>query len=172
MAEVRSTAAQPSPVAVLIDGRVGAADLDSNGHMNVARYTALFDQALETWIARHLDGLLSPASGVFVLEAHYRYERELREGAAYAVTGRLIAADDKRAHFLLRMDDRGRGQRAASAEILVIHVDMDSRRASPWPDGAARALARALAADAAGPAPRPRGCISLSRPLLVKGPPS
>ncbi|GIX17594.1 MAG: hypothetical protein KatS3mg119_1780 [Rhodothalassiaceae bacterium] len=148
MAEARSTAAQPAPQATLVDGCVGVADLDANGHMNVARYTALFDQALEAWITRHLDGLLPPTSGVFVLEAHYRYERELREGAGYAIRGRLIAADDKRAHFILRMDDQDRGQRAASAEILVIHVDMDSRRAAPWPAGPPpESLARAPAAE-------------------------
>ncbi len=165
----RSSAASRIDPSPLLEGRVEASDLDSNGHMNIARYTAVFDEALEVWIARQLGPLLPKTSGIFVLETHCRYERELREGAHFAIAGRLLAADDKRAHFLMRMTDLDRGQRAATAEILTIHVDLVTRRAAAWPAEIAARLADARIDPQAEPGWRPRGCIGFGRRLLKEG---
>jgi len=165
----RSSTASRIDTAHLVEGRVRSGDCDSNGHMNIARYTAVFDEALEVWIARHLGSLLPATSGIFVLETHCRYERELREGAPFAVVGRLLAADDKRAHFLMRMQDLDRGQRAATAEILTIHVDLTTRRATAWPDAVGARLAAARIGPQEEPAWRPRGCIGFGRRLLTQG---
>ncbi len=162
----RSSAASRIDSSHLVEGRVRASDCDSNGHMNIARYTAVFDEALEVWIARHLGSRLPATSGIFVLETHCRYERELREGAHFAVVGRLLAADDKRAHFLMRMQDLDRGQRAATAEILTIHVDLATRRAAVWPDAIRARLAAARIGPQEEPGWRPRGCIGFGRRLL------
>ncbi len=165
----RSSAASRLDPPHLLEGRVRAGDCDSNGHMNIARYTAVFDEALEIWIARNLDSLLPATSGIFVLETHCRYERELREGARFAVVGRLLAADDKRAHFLMRMQDLDRSQRAATAEILTIHVDLGTRRAAVWPDAIRARLAAVRIAPQDAHGWRARGCIGFGRRLLGQG---
>ena len=164
----RSSAASRLDPPHLLEGRVRAGDCDSNGHMNIARYTAVFDEALEIWIARHLGPLLPATSGIFVLETHCRYERELREGARFVIDGRLLAADDKRAHFLMRMQDLDRGQRAATAEILTIHVDLGTRRAAVWPDAIRTRLAAARIDPQDAQGWRPRGCIGLTRRLFAQ----
>lgn len=135
----------------LTRGRVEAQALDANGHMNVAAYTAVFDQAMEAWLKEHGLGVEPHAAdpgGVFVLESHVRYQRELRADEEYAVTGQLIACDEKRAHLFLRMRNLTRNLQAATCELLLIHVDLTSRHAAPWPETVHHRLIRALREDA------------------------
>jgi acyl-CoA thioester hydrolase len=110
--------------------------IDANGHMNLAYYVVLFDQATD---------LLYDALGVgqayrdvtgnstFTAETHTLYERELRAGERVRVTAHLLGADAKRLHYFHEMFHADRGHRVAAQELLALHIDMSSRRVAPFP---------------------------------------
>ena len=73
--------------------------IDYNGHMNLAYYTVLFDQATDLLfdvLGLGLDYRRDTQMGTFVAETHNRYERELLVGARVRVATQIVAADDKR----------------------------------------------------------------------------
>jgi acyl-CoA thioester hydrolase len=108
--------------------------IDFNGHMNVAYYLLAFDEASET-----LDAFLglSPEyrertnNGTFVGDIHITYLREVRQGDPLRITGRVIACDAKRMHYWLEMFHATEGFLAATAEFMMLHIDMSVRRVAP-----------------------------------------
>jgi acyl-CoA thioester hydrolase len=121
------------------DGYVGEVRpewIDHNGHMNLAYYTVLFDQATDRMFDVLDLGLAYRRRtdlGTFVTETHNRYERELLVGEKVSVAIQILFADDKRlhlAHEMFRLDD---GLRAATQELMFLHVDLKERRVAPFP---------------------------------------
>lgn len=108
--------------------------IDFNGHMNVAYYLLAFDKASET-----LDAFigLSPeyrektGNGTFAGDIHIAYRQELKEGDPIRMTGRVIACDSKRVHYWLEMFHATEGYLAATAEYMILHIDMSVRRVAP-----------------------------------------
>ena len=132
--------------------------IDRNGHMNLAYYLVVFDlgtDALFDTLDIGIAYTTRSGNSMFVVETHTLYERELREGERVAVASRLIGVDAKRLHFAHEMLRRADGKRAASLEVLALHVDARARRAAPFPDAVRERLARAAAAHAG--LARPRG---------------
>lgn len=134
--------------------------IDYNGHMNLAYYTVLFDQATDILfdeLGLGLDYRRDRQLGTFVAETHNLYERELLVGARVRVATQIIAIDEKRMHVgheMFALDGGpNAGQRAATQELMFLHVDLAARRVSPF---AADIYARVSAAAAAHAAlPRP-----------------
>ena len=118
------------------EGEVRPEWIDINGHMNLAYYTVLFDYATDMLFAEldlGADYRRRTDLGTFVTETHNRYERELLVGEKVRVTIQILFADDKRlhlAHEMFRLDD---GLRAATQELLFLHVDLKARRVTPFP---------------------------------------
>jgi acyl-CoA thioester hydrolase len=84
--------------------------------------------------------------GTFVTETHNRYERELLVGDKMRVTIQILSADDKRLHLAHEMFRLDNGARAATQELLFLHVDLKERRVTPFPpDLGARVHAAAVA---------------------------
>jgi acyl-CoA thioester hydrolase len=108
--------------------------IDYNGHMNIAHYTALFDTALDELFAQSglgPDYVSAHNQSFFVVESRMSYRQELTEGDPVRVTVQLIAVDDKRVHCYLEVRHAFDGWVAASAETLLLHVDLGLRRATP-----------------------------------------
>src|SRR5690349_11680073 len=88
--------------------------IDVNGHMNLAYYVALFDDAFDRLLAEwDLDWEYTKRTnlGLFAVEAHTLYEQELLEGETVAVHSWVIEADAKRlhvAHEMFRLPDMAR----------------------------------------------------------------
>jgi acyl-CoA thioester hydrolase len=144
-------------------GTVLAAHIDYNGHMNVVHYRAAFDAATDGLFA-HLG--LGPeeyntrtGATLMVVEEHTRYHAELAEGARYRVLARLVGHSARKLHYLLAMEDVGRGVLAATHEELALHVDLAARRASPLPPEALAAVEALEAAQAALPPPPDLGRV-------------
>jgi acyl-CoA thioester hydrolase len=113
--------------------------IDYNGHMNVAYYVLAFDRATD----RLFDYLGLGATyrqathhSIFALEAHVTYERELREGEAFAIVTQLIDADRKRLHLFHTMSCTQDGTLASTGEIMGLHVDQSGPRSAAFPDDA------------------------------------
>ena len=141
--------------------------IDANGHMNVGYYVVAFDQATETFCQQlgvsweytaHRLGM------VFILEAHVTYDRELKQGDPLRVSTQLLAHDGKRAHFFHAMYHGGEGWLASTNELLMIHIDYQSRRPAPWPAETLRRLEAMAAVHRALPWPPKAGRrIGISR---------
>ncbi|MFN6942969.1 MAG: thioesterase family protein, partial [Parvibaculum sp.] len=69
----------------------------------------------------------------FTAEVHVCYLDEVKEGDPLRVTYQLLDADEKRIHVFGHMYHAEKGYLAATSEQMCIHVDMKSRRASPFP---------------------------------------
>jgi acyl-CoA thioester hydrolase len=137
-------------------GEVRPEWIDHNGHMNLAYYTVLFDYATDLMFAEldlGLDYRQRTDHGTFVTETHNRYERELLVGEKVRVAIQILLADDKRLHLAHEMFRRDTGERAATQELMFLHVSLTARRVTPFPPEL-KARVRA-AADAHSLLPRP-----------------
>ncbi len=139
-------------------GRVRPEWIDYNGHMNVAWYVLIFDQATDALLARlGMDPAYVKHArlSMFALEMHVTYERELESNTPYTVHTQILDADTKRMHLHHQMHHAEQHWRAAGNEVMLLHVDMEQRRATPFP---ADIQARVDAVQAAHSGlPRPTG---------------
>jgi acyl-CoA thioester hydrolase len=83
---------------------------------------------------------------MFVAEAHINYRREVQATDLVRTTLQLIDFDEKRLHFCMEMRHAYDGWLAASCENMSLHVDMNARRATPFPEDVITNLALMKAA--------------------------
>ena len=111
--------------------------IDYNGHMNLAYYVVVFDEATDV-LYNHLDvgtpfrnrtGLSS-----FVAETHTRYLAEVKLGDPLCVFTHLLGIDAKRMHFFHEMFHARDGYRAAVQELMALHVDLSTRKVIALPE--------------------------------------
>lgn len=124
--------------------RVEPAWIDYNGHMNMAYYHVLFDRALEegfSLLGLGQDYVEERKASFFAAEIHTLYTRELRVRDLVRVTLQLIDYDEKRVHFYMEVRHAAEGWVAASMEGLTLHVDLETRKVSPFPEDIAANLA-------------------------------
>ncbi|WP_186419353.1 thioesterase family protein [Bosea sp. CS1GBMeth4] len=130
--------------------------IDYNGHLNMAYYHVLFDRAVDevfSLVGLNQDYVESRKASFFAAECHVLYKRELNARDLVRVTAQLIAFDDKRLHYYLEMRHASEGWLAASSENLSLHVDMTTRRVTPFPADILANLAIMKAAHAQMPRP-------------------
>jgi acyl-CoA thioester hydrolase len=111
--------------------------VDYNGHMNVAYYVLAFDHATDAFLdhVRLGEAYREETGGsVFVVEMHVTYEREVMQGTAFEITTQVLAAEGKRLHLFHRMYETGSDRIAASNEVMILHVDLATRRTAPFPE--------------------------------------
>ncbi len=130
--------------------------IDYNGHMNVAYYLLAFDHATDAVLDHFGIGkeyAESQGRSMFVVEAHLTYAREVTQGDGLRFSSTVLAADTKRLHLFHEMRHEGEGFLAATAEFLLLHVDLADRRAAPFGDESRARLAAAAEVHAALPRP-------------------
>jgi YbgC/YbaW family acyl-CoA thioester hydrolase len=123
--------------------------IDRNGHMNVAWYVHLFDEATVELFRRH--GLdeehrRQANAAMFAVEENIRYLGELREGDSLEVHTRLLDVRPKALRFVHVMTDPRRGRIAATAELVGVYIDQASRRSIAFPTELLPGLQAELAA--------------------------
>lgn len=132
--------------------------IDGNGHLNLGYTVVLFDQATDVLFdALDIGNAYrdSTRHGLFAVETHTLYERELLQGEAMRVVTTVLGADAKRLHVAHEMFPDGAPARAAMQEIMFVHVDLGTRKVTPFPPLLIASLATAAAAHAV--LPRPAG---------------
>lgn len=130
--------------------------IDYNGHMNVAYYVLILDHAVDAlWEYLGVGRAYRDAKSgsTFAVEAHVTYAHELLEGAKVRVETRLVGYDEKRIHHYHELYHADDGYLAATAEFLSLHVDLESRKVTPFPAESMARLAEVLAAHDALPRP-------------------
>jgi acyl-CoA thioester hydrolase len=117
--------------------------IDYNSHMNVAFYNLAFDKAVDEFfdlIGIGVDYVEHTNCSAFILESHVHYLQEVVEGDPLRFTLRLLDLDQKRVHYFLEMFHDRDGYLAATSEQILIHLDLGTRRTSPFPDDALEKL--------------------------------
>ena len=128
----------------ITDGVVKPEWIDYNGHMNVAYYLLAFDlSGDDLWQEFGItdEYIRTTNNSTFAVECHITYQRELKEGEPYCVTSQVLAYDEKRIHFFQRMYHAEEKYLAATAEWMNLHVDLESRRVSEWPEDILKLIA-------------------------------
>jgi acyl-CoA thioester hydrolase len=110
--------------------------VDYNGHMNVAYYSLIFNNAAHVFYP--LVGLGEPyrektGHTTFAVEMHNFFQREGSLGDPVEVTVQLLGFDEKRLHFFETMLHAKEGYQMATMEVLAIHVDLSGPKAVPLP---------------------------------------
>jgi len=157
---------EPAPLALHRE-HVRPEWIDYNGHMNMAYYLLAFDHATDAVLDRYGIGEAyrrRANASIFALETHVTYERELSAGDPLSVTSLIIGADAKRLHLFHRMYHGSDGYLAATNDVMILHVDLATRRSAPFPADVAAALAETAREHACLPRPPQSGrSVSLAR---------
>jgi acyl-CoA thioester hydrolase len=138
------------------EGEVLPEWIDANGHMNLAYYVVLFDFATDALFEAIGIGLKykdATNHGTFVAETHNLYERELLVGERVRIATQILGSDSKRLHLAHEMFTLAGGQRAATQELMYLHIDLSARRVVPWLPEVSERVAEAAAAHARLPRP-------------------
>ncbi len=110
--------------------------IDYNGHFNMAYYNVLFDRDSDVGLT--LVGL-GPAyvektgNSYFTLEAHISYLRELNAHDQVWIATQILDFDSKRLHYVQMMHHAKESWLACVTENIVMHVDLKSKKSSPFP---------------------------------------
>jgi acyl-CoA thioester hydrolase len=140
--------------------RVEQSWIDYNGHLNMAYYNVLFDRAVDEAYELMDIGTAYVAQrrgSVYTAEVHIRYLRELHAGHPVRVTLQLLGHDPKRLHFFEQLFHATEGWVSATSEQLTLHIDLASKKVSPFPDDVAARLAKMRASHALLPRPEAAG---------------
>ena len=93
----------------------------------------------------------------FTVESHVRHLGEAHAGDLLRVTTQLLDATGKRMHLYSRMIDAG-GKVVATVEHLLLHVSLETRRATPPEPALQHRLAEIQQQHAALPRPERLHC--------------
>lgn len=149
-------------------GNVRPEWIDINDHMNVAYYVLAFDYGVDAlWdrIGITDDYINNDRGSTFAVECHITYQKELRKNDPYIVTSQLIAFDEKRIHQFQRLYHAEESYLAATAEWLTLHVSLETRRVSPWPERILEQMHRVGRAQAGQSRP-----AEVGKQMMIKAP--
>lgn len=110
--------------------------IDHNGHLNVAYYVVLFDHCVDEFFDQIGLGATYVALGnssTFTVEAHITYQKELKVDTPVCLTLQVLDYDEKRLHLHVELFHATEGFLSATWEQMSLHVDMNTKRASPFP---------------------------------------
>ncbi|MEP4146997.1 MAG: carnitine 3-dehydrogenase [Halioglobus sp.] len=130
---------------------------DYNNHMNESRYLQCFADASDALLRRvGVDANYVADSGsYFTVETHIRHLDEVAALQPIKVTTQVLNGTGKKLHVFHRLF-HGDGRLLATAEQLLIHVDLKSRKASEPSPQVSHCLGEISAAHAA--LDTPEGC--------------
>jgi len=116
--------------------RIDPAWIDYNGHLNMAYYHVLFDNALGEaleLVGLGEDYMRTRGHSFFTGEVHVVYKRELRLEDPVRVRLQLVGHDQKRLHIFEELCHAREGWVSATCELISLHVDLDARKVAPFP---------------------------------------
>jgi len=139
--------------------------LDYNGHMSEWCYLLLAGDAADKFF-RYVgidEAYRAAGHSLYTVETHLHHLRESGTGDRLAVPLHLLDAGPKSVHIFHTMLNEATGEPVATAEQLLVHVDMASGRVVPMPDDLLRRFEAVRAAHAALPVPAAVGHVMAVR---------
>lgn len=139
--------------------------IDYNRHMTEGYYAVVFGNASDAFIdyARMDAAYRARTNGtIYTVETHLCFLREVKEATPLHFTTQLLGCDAKRMHVFHQMWAVPKGNNdskylAATFETMMLHVNQDSGRVSPFPDEIYRWLQEIRATHAPLPWPEQAG---------------
>ena len=111
--------------------------IDYNGHMNMAYYVLIFDQAWENILNKfQMGGEKAEESKrtTMVVETRTTYDREVKEGDEVEVYVSYFDHDKKRLHLKCEMYEKKTKKLSATMENLSLYIDLDKRKVTEFED--------------------------------------
>jgi acyl-CoA thioester hydrolase len=133
--------------------------IDYNGHLRDAYYGLIVSYASDALMDRL--GMDAPyrertRNTLYTVEMHIHYFREVKKSDTVLVTVRMLGTDHKRIHAAFDLTREGDTDAAASAELMLLHVNQGETVATQaFPPDISAAIATLLEATANAPAPGP-----------------
>lgn len=110
--------------------------IDANGHMSARHFSLVVFDAhwqFSDALGIGVDYVKTRNLGKNIVEGHMVYERELLEGERIEVHSHLLSVSAKAIHVAHEIVNVERNYRAAIWEEVDIHVDLATRRSTPFP---------------------------------------
>jgi acyl-CoA thioester hydrolase len=156
----------PVPAPLRLHGTtVPPAWVDYNGHMSESCYLLAFGDNADVFF-RFLgidEDYRAGGHSLYTVETRLHHHREAGEGDPLTMTLRLLDHDDKRVHVFHEMHHGASGELLASAEQMLVHVDMAAQRSSPLPEELQHRLAVILDSHRTLPVP-----TAVGRPMGIR----
>ena len=111
--------------------------IDYNGHMNMAYYVLIFDQAWENILNKfQMGGEKAEESKrtTMVVETRTTYDSEVKEGDEVEVYVSYFDHDKKRLHLKCEMYEKKTKKLSATMENLSLYIDLDIRKVTEFED--------------------------------------
>jgi betainyl-CoA thioesterase len=145
----------------LYERTVPAEWVDYNGHMSEWCYLLLVGDAADAFF-RYIgidEAYRAAGHSLYTAETHLHHRRESSAGDRLAATLQLLDLGPKSLHIFHAIRDLRTGADVATAEQLLVHVDMAAGRAAPMPAGLSGRLEQIRVAHAALPVPAAVGHV-------------
>jgi acyl-CoA thioester hydrolase len=127
---------------------------DINGHMTISHYAGIASEGLDEALVRAGIPTNWPTvagRGVFSAEHHLTYLAEVLTGDKISARVRMVGRSERAAHAVVYLLDDTHERVSYVMEEIFLHIDMETRRTSPWPEDVAAALDELVATHAALP---------------------
>jgi acyl-CoA thioesterase FadM len=145
--------ADPAPLR-LHETTVAAEWVDYNDHLSEWAYLLVFGDAADAFF-RYVgvdEAYRATGRSLYTAETHLHHLREARLGERLWLTLQVLGTDAKRLHIAHEMFNAA-GDRIATGEQLLLHVDTRAAKVTPFPEELAGRLRRIAAAHAELPVP-------------------
>ena len=137
--------------------------VDYNGHMSESCYLLVFGDNADAFF-RFIgidEDYRAAGQSLYTVETHLHHRREVAEGEPLALSLQLLDHDHKRVHIFHEMRRGDSDALLATAEQMLVHVDIEAGRSADLPPLLAERLDAIQRAHAALPRPdvvgRPMG---------------
>jgi carnitine 3-dehydrogenase len=130
--------------------------LDYNGHMSESCYLLAFGDNADAFF-RFIgvdEAYRAAGHSLYTSETHLHHRQEAAEGEPLVMTLRVLDHDRRRLHLFHEMRHGDTGALLASAEQLLVHVDMAAGRSTDLPDDLYERIAAIQRAHAVLPRPQ------------------
>jgi betainyl-CoA thioesterase len=135
--------------------------LDYNGHMTESCYLLLVGNAADAFF-RYVgidEAYRAAGHSLYTAETHLHHLREAALGDRLGVPLQLLDVGPKSLHLFHTVRDEATREQVATAEQLLVHVDMPSGRVVPMPEDLHRRLTAICEAHAVLPRPAAVGHV-------------
>jgi carnitine 3-dehydrogenase len=119
----------------LYETEVLAEWVDYNDHMSESYFLLVFGDAADQFfrLIGIDDDYRAAGQSLYTIETHIHHRRELKLGEPLVVTLQLLDHDERFVHIFHEMRHGETGDLVASAEQMLVHVDMAAGRSSTMP---------------------------------------
>jgi acyl-CoA thioester hydrolase len=128
---------------------------DYNDHMTESAFLLVFGDSSDAFF-RFIgidEAYRAAGRSIYTVETRIHNRREAHIGDPLALTLQLIDHDNKRLHIFHAMVNEASGEVLATAEQILVHVDMQAGRSSPFPPELAERIEAIARAHATLPVP-------------------